>query len=164
MAASVLSAPALNISGSFVLTSNAAFPQPASTFKASPAINLTAGSSAGQVQYGYQALLAITSGSPLALSLDSITDALGLTATPTVLVAIIVENDSTTTGQDFTIGVGTNPVMGAVCAGIAQANGGVYAQVMPGSGFAIVSATSDILKITAAAGTAVPGKLTLLLR
>jgi len=76
-------------------------------------------------------------------------------------IRILVENDGTTAGQDMTIGGGTHPIS-ATDSGTAQANGGVHLTFNPNPGYSVVSGTSDTLTITVAAGTNVPGKITIL--
>jgi hypothetical protein len=77
------------------------------------------------------------------------------------VTGVLVENDSTTAGQDFTVGGGTNPVLGTN-QGTAQANGGVFCIVNPSPGYSVVGGTSDTLQISVAAGTNVAGKITIL--
>jgi len=75
--------------------------------------------------------------------------------------AILVENDSTTAGQDMTIGGGTHPVS-ATDSGTAQANGGVWLMWNPNPGYAVSAGSADTITVTVAAGTNVAGKITIL--
>lgn len=76
------------------------------------------------------------------------------------MTSVLVENDSTTAGQDFTVGGGTHPVLGTD-QGTAQANGGAFFVFNPNPGYSVVSGTSDTLQISVASGTSVPGKVTI---
>jgi hypothetical protein len=77
------------------------------------------------------------------------------------VAAILVENDSTVAGQDMTIGGGTHPIS-ATDSGFAQANGGVHLMWNPNPGYAVTGGTADTVTIAVAAGTNVPGKITIL--
>jgi hypothetical protein len=103
----------------------------------------------------------VTAGTPFTLNLATAQDPLSNPAGFLHLSAILVENDSTITGQDFTIGGGTHPALGTDQA-TAQANGGVVLITNPNPGYTITSGTSDTLQISVATGTSVPGKITLL--
>jgi hypothetical protein len=126
-----------------------------------PNFSLGAGNTAGNIDRCYSASFAITTGTPLTINVASALDPLGNALGIVHVSSVLVENDSTTAGQDFTIGSGTNPVLGSRV-GIAQANGGVDFSCNPSPGFLVTSGSADTLTITVAAGTAVPGKITIL--
>lgn len=119
----------------------------------------TVGSSAAQVQFIFTNTYAVTSGTPQVLDLTTLTDALGNSITFNAWTNIIVENLSTTTGQDFSIGAGTNPIFTAEGEPI-FANGGWFATGNPQG--QTVDSTHKTLQLTVAAGTSVQVKVTIM--
>ncbi|MGA3066086.1 MAG: hypothetical protein ABSF29_04480 [Tepidisphaeraceae bacterium] len=128
-----------------------------------PNVGLGAGNTTGSVDRCFSEPFNVTSGTPLTINLVTALDPLGTALGAVHVTSVLVENDSTTTGQNFTVGAGTNPVLGTD-QGTAQANGGVFFVINPNPGYSVVSGTSDTLQISVAAGTNVPGKVTILAR
>jgi hypothetical protein len=126
-----------------------------------PNIAIGSGNSAGNVDRCFCEPFTVTAGTPLTVNVSSATDPMGNALGMLHVTSVLVENDSTTGGQDFTVGAGTHPVLGTD-QGTAQANGGVFCVVNPNPGYAVVSGTSDTLQISVASGTNVPGKITIL--
>src|SRR5665213_1684044 len=108
-----------------------------------PAITLTAGTAAGQVNACISESFSITSGTPLTINVSSALDPLGNAAGMVHVTSVIVENDSVTSGHDMVIGAGTHPVFGTDQY-TAYAKGGVAAVVNP-VGFPVVGGTSDTI-------------------
>jgi hypothetical protein len=125
-----------------------------------PNISLGAGSTAGNVNACFSESFTVSNGSPLTINLASANDPLGNALSIVHVTSVLVENDSTTAGQDFTIGGGTHPVLGTD-QGTAQANGGAFFVFNPNPGYSVVGGTSDTLQISVAAGTNVAGKVTI---
>jgi hypothetical protein len=126
-----------------------------------PVITPGAGNTPGNIDRCISEPFTVTAGTPFTLNLSTALDPLSSAAGFVHLSAILIENDSTVAGQDFTLGGGAHPALGTDQA-TAQANGGVILLTNPAPGYPIVSASSDTLQITVAAGTNVPGKITLL--
>jgi hypothetical protein len=126
-----------------------------------PTVTLGPGNSPGNVDRCFSEPFTVTAGTPLTINLSTALDPIGNALAMLHVTSILVENDSTTAGQNFTVGGGTNPALGTD-QGTAQANGGVFCVVNPNPGYAVVSGASDTLQITVAAGTSVPGKITIL--
>jgi hypothetical protein len=126
-----------------------------------PAAALGAGNAAGSVDGCYCESFTVSAGTPLTVTLPSAADPLGNPLAMAHVTSVLVENGSTTAGQDFTVGGGTHPVLGSD-QGTAQANGGIFFVINPNPGYALVAGTSDTLQISVASGTNVPGKLTVL--
>jgi len=126
-----------------------------------PNSSLGAGSTGGNVSGCFSESFTVTAGTPLAIALGTVNDPLGNALGFVHVTSVLVENDSTTAGQDFTVGGGTHPVLGTD-QGTAQANGGAFFVLNPNPGYSVVSGTSDTLQITVAAGTSVAGKVTIL--
>jgi hypothetical protein len=123
--------------------------------------SLPVGSGSGSVNLEYHTPVTVTSGSPLVLDLTNLTDPLGNAIAFAVVTAILLTNDSTTTGNDLSLGGGTTPLV-ATCPLPAQAAGGAVAVLAPAAGLTVTSGSTNKLQIAAAAGSAVPGKLTIL--
>jgi hypothetical protein len=128
-----------------------------------PDVPLGAGNTPGNVDRCFSEPFTVTSGTPLTINLVTALDPLGSALGAVHVTSVLVENDSTTAGQDFTVGAGTHPVLGTD-QGTAQANGGVFFVINPNPGYSVVSGTSDTLQISVAAGTNVSGKVTILAR
>jgi hypothetical protein len=124
-----------------------------------PNTAIGAGNSAGSVDRCFCEAFAVTAGTPLTVNVSTATDPIGNPLGMLHVTSVLVENDSTTAGQDFTVGAGTHPVLGTD-QGTAQANGGVFSVLNPNPGYSVVSGTSDTLQISVASGTNVPGKIT----
>lgn len=120
---------------------------------------LTIGSTAGQINRKHSVDFAVTAGTPYTLDLTALTDLNGAAMSFSFWTHLLIENESTTTGQDMTVGGGTNGVFTADPVPI-QANGGGRMWLNPNPGVT-VDGTHKIIQITVAAGTAVAGKLTI---
>ncbi|MGD1275671.1 MAG: hypothetical protein ABR964_00435 [Tepidisphaeraceae bacterium] len=159
--ATVLSNPSMSLSLKAQLTAGAAPAVAASQVNHSPTFTVGAGNTAGNVDRCYSAPIQVSAGAPLTINvgtaLDPLQNALGMLH----VCAILVENDSTTAGQDMTIGGGTHPVS-ATDSGTAQANGGVWLMWNPNPGYAVSAGSADTITVTVAAGTNVAGKITIL--
>jgi hypothetical protein len=157
----VLSNPSMSLSLKTQLTSGASPAIVASQVNHSPIFSIGAGNTPGNADRCYAAPFTVSAGTPLtinlATALDPLLNAIGLVH----VSAILIENDSTTAGQDFTIGGGTHPIS-ATDSGTAQANGGVWMMWNPSPGYTVTSGSADTLTISVAAGTNVPGKITIL--
>jgi hypothetical protein len=125
-----------------------------------PNISIGTGNTAGNVDRCFCEPFTVTAGTPLTVNVSTATDPIGNALGIVHVTSVLVENDSTTAGQDFTIGGGTHPVLGTD-QGTAQANGGIFCVVNPNPGYAVVSGTSDTLQISVASGTNVAGKITI---
>lgn len=125
-----------------------------------PNVSLGAGNTGGNIDGCFSEPFTVSAGTPLTISLTAINDALGNAISFVHVTSVLVENDSTTAGQNFTVGGGTHPVLGTD-QGTAQANGGSFLVFNPNPGYSVVSGTSDTLQILVASGTNVPGKLTI---
>ena len=154
-----LSNPTISLAIKASLASGAAPAPIGSIVNHAPSVALGAGSTAGNVDRCYSTAIAVTTGTPLTLNLISALDPLGNALAMAHVTAVLLENSSNTAGQDFTIGGGTNPALGSF-AGIAQANGGACLVCNPSPGFAVASGSADTITIAVAAGTDVPGKIT----
>ena len=131
------------------------------TFNQNVSQALTVGNTAGQANKAYQAALTVSTGTPLSIDLASLTDVTGAAITLTHVTTIVITNNSTTTGQDLTIGGGSNPLSASV-AGVASANGGFMVNHNPAVGYVYNASTAHLIQITAAAGTNVPLTITIL--
>lgn len=153
--------PQVSLQISASLTGGAA-PATASSAVAHTIANaLTSGSGAGQVNKTYSSAFTVTSGSPLVLDLTTgLVDPLGNALVFSEVSAILISNDSTTAGQDFTIGGGTNPLF-ASAPNIVAANGGAWMILNPTAQITVDS-THKTVQISVAAGTSVPGKITVI--
>jgi hypothetical protein len=159
--ATLLSSPSVTSSVTANLTGGAA-PAPSQSpvnHTYAPAVPLAVGSGAGQANKCYSAAFSVTSGAPLLLDLTALTDPLGGALNFTNVSEILITNDSTTAGQDFTIGAGTNGLFTAA-PNVVRANGGQWhlTDVNPGI---TVDGTHKIFQIANASGTA-SGKITIL--
>lgn len=128
------------------------------------------GSGAGNASGFYSNTLTVTSGTPYTLDVTSgslFVDPLGNPITAGHVIGVKVANLSVTSGQDLTIGGGSNPVLGSVLgfaqAGDVSADPGFFMLYANNPGFA-VSGSAKILQVTAAAGTNVPFVLTMFTR
>jgi hypothetical protein len=156
-----LSNPSITLQIKATLTAGAVPAPIGSLVSHAPTFSLAAGNSAGNVDRCYSASFTITTGTPLTINVASAFDPLGSALGMIHVTSVLVENDSATAGQDMTIGGGANPVLGTYL-GIAQANGGVDFSCNPNPGFTVAGGSADTLTITVAAGTSVPGKITIL--
>lgn len=122
---------------------------------------LTIGSGAGQIQKIVTVDFTVSAGTPLDYDLTAIDDPGGSAISFSFLTHLMIENLSTTAGQDMSLGAGANPVYATADAGVIQANGGVSFKATPNPGVTI-DATHKTIRITVAAGTNVQGRLTLI--
>jgi hypothetical protein len=123
----------------------------------------TVGSATGNVNKVYSAPFTIAaSGTPTSIDLSAATDPLGNALNFGTIHAIIVENLSVTPGEDITIGAGTNGVVASVP--LIAYGGAVpgWLAYNAGSTGLTVDATHKIITLTAAAGTNVAGKITVI--
>lgn len=158
--ATTLSNPIVSVQLKCQLTAGAAPAVIASQVNHQPNVSIGPGNTAGNVDRCFCEPFTVTAGTPLTVNVASATDPMGNALGIVHVTSVLVENDSTTAGQDFTVGGGTHPVLGTD-QGTAQANGGVFCVVNPSPGYSVVSGTSDTLQISVAAGTNVPGKITI---
>jgi len=114
----------------------------------------TIGSAAGQQDLEHSKSYTVTSGTPLVLDVTSLADPQGNAQNFAHVTSLLISNDSTTAGQDLTVGGGSNPLI-ATWGQPVQANGGWYGFGAPNPGIA-VSGTVKTIQITVAAGTSVP--------
>jgi hypothetical protein len=156
-----LSNPVATVQLKCQLTAGAAPAIVTSQVNHQPNLPIGPGNTAGNVDRCFSESFTITAGTPLTINVATATDPLGNALGIVHVSSILVENDSTTAGQDFTVGGGTHPVLGTDQA-TAQANGGAVCIVNPNPGYAVVSGASDTLQISVAAGTSVTGKVTIL--
>jgi hypothetical protein len=156
----ILSNPLASLQLKCQLTAGAAPAVVTSQVNQQPNISVGAGNSAGNVDRCFCEPFTVTAGMPLTINVSSAADPIGNALGMVHVTSILVENDSTTAGQDFTVGGGTHPVLGTD-QGTAQANGGIFCVFNPNPGYSVVSGTSDTLQISVAAGTNVPGKITI---
>lgn len=112
------------------------------------------GTAAGNVNKLYVASLTVDTGTPVSLDLTALTDPLGGTINFAKVFSIMVENLSTTTGQDITIGGGANAVIAARADTPIGPNGCYDHIVRPNPGHT-VDATHKVLTVAVAAGTGV---------
>jgi len=159
--ATVLSNPIASVQLKCQITAGAAPAVVMSQVNHQPNFSLGAGNTAGNVDRCFCEAFTVTAGTPLTINVATATDPMGNALGMVHVTSVLVENDSTTAGQDFTVGGGTHPVLGTD-QGTAQANGGVVCIVNPNPGYAVVSGTSDTLQISVASGTNVAGKVTVL--
>jgi hypothetical protein len=117
------------------------------------------GTAVGQVNLCATVDFTVTSGTPYTLDLTALTDAGGSAITFGHLTHLQLENMSVTTGQDFTLGGGTNGVFTAA-PNVIAANGGLWFLANPSPGV-LVDSTHKIISISVAVGTGVSGRLTL---
>lgn len=122
--------------------------------------SIAVGTSAGAANFGTTINFNVTSGTPYTLDLTALTDTDGSSVTLASLSALKITNNSTTTGQDFTAGGGTNPIIASESTDPIQANGGFHNARYPAG--ITVDSTHKLLQITVAAGTSVSGTVTLL--
>ena len=156
-----LANPAISISAKATLTSGSPPAPVGASLNHVPNFSLAAGNSAGNVDRCYAATFAVTAGTPLTINLATALDPLGNPMGIVHVTAVLVENDSTTAGQDFTVGGGTHAVLGSDQF-TAQANGGAAMIANPNPGYAVTVGSADTLTVSVASGAAVPGKITVL--
>lgn len=159
--ATTLSNPSITINTRASLASGIAPAVLGCTVNQSPATSIGVGSTAGNVNVCFSEAFTVTSGTPITVNLLTGTDPFGTALGMVHVSHILVENASTTTGQDFTVGGGTHPVLGTDLY-LCQANGGVVCVVNPNPGYSVVTSSSDTLQISVAAGTSVAGRITVL--
>lgn len=165
--ATTLTGPSASVNIRATLTNSASAPQApvGSSLNHTPNINLVAGVAAGNVNCTISKAFTVTNGSPLVINVSSALDPIGNAAVMVHVIAVLVENDSVTTGQDFTVGGGTDPVMGTdqftvQSNSTGQGGAGFVCNTSPGYVYNVSTANS--VTITVAAGTAVPGRITIL--
>jgi hypothetical protein len=155
-----LSNPIASVQLKCLLTAGAAPAVVAAQVNHQPNVAIGAGNTAGNVDRCFCEPFTVTAGTPLTVNVASAVDPMGNALGIVHVTSVLVENDSATAGQDFTVGGGTHPVLGTD-QGTAQANGGVFCEVNPNPGYAVVTGTSDTLQVLVAAGTNVAGKITI---
>jgi len=155
-----LSNPSASVQLKCQLTAGASPAVVTSQVNHQPNIAIGTGNTAGNVDRCFSESFTVTAGTPLTINVSSATDPIGSALGMVHVTSVVVENDSTTAGQDFTVGAGTHPVLGTD-QGTAQANGGVFCVLNPNPGYSVVSGTSDTLQVSVASGTNVAGKITI---
>ncbi len=143
---------------------NPSFPSSGGSPVVQAALGLAYGTAAGQFDTVIAASFTVAnSGSPYTLNLNSGNkQADGLTAAAMArLLALIVINLSSVSGQTFSIGGGTHPVIAYAMALKANPNGtgSVFLFQQDDGGLAVAAGSTDTLTIATAAGTSVPGQL-----
>jgi hypothetical protein len=159
--ATTLTNPSASVQLKCQLTSGAIPAVVTSQVNHQPNLGLGAGSTAGNVDRCFSEPFSVSSGTPLTINVTTALDPLGTALGAMHVTAVLVENDSTTAGQIFTVGGGMHPVLGTD-QGTAQANGGDFLVVNPNPGYAATGGSADTLTIAVAAGTNVAGKVTIL--
>lgn len=159
--ATTLTNPSVSVTVKAQLSSGAAPALVAAQVNHSPNFGVGAGNTTGNVDRCYSTAFTVSAGTPLTINLTTALDPMQNAVGMLHVSGILVENDSTTSGQDMTIGGGTHPIS-ATDSGLAQANGGVHLMWNPSPGYAVTSGSADTVTITVAAGTNVPGKITIL--
>lgn len=126
------------------------------------------GTGNGNVDTVYSKRHSIVSGVPLDLDLrttSAIVSQLDGTALNfPLIVGILVVNNSTTTGQNLTLGQGSNPVttyLTGTTPGIIIGPGGCHFLCSPQDGYATTATTADVLRLAASTGTIVADVLIL---
>lgn len=112
------------------------------------------GTAANQVNRVYSADLTITT-SATDLDLDALTAMDGSTITFAEIVAVVVLNNSTTTGEDIVVGGDANavPIFSAANDSIKVEPSGLFAWLSPVDGATVTASTGDILQLVASSGS-----------
>lgn len=126
---------------------------------------IAVGSGAGSADKEYSAAFVVTTGSPLVLDVTNLLDLLGGTINMLHVLAVKITNSSKTPGQDMTVGGGSNPLFAAFPITL-KANAGAsdvdfLGFHSPNPGIATSGSIKNI-QISVAAGTSVPGNITIL--
>nr|WP_294515918.1 hypothetical protein [uncultured Rhodopila sp.] len=145
-----LTSPSASFGMRFNLQSGTAPAISGATISQSITPTLAAGSSSGQVQLGTIINISVVNGTPYTLNLISGTDVLGNALGLATFVGFQLTITSSGGGV-LVVGGGTHPVMGTDQ--ITTQTGGTIQTVQPGTGWAVVSSTSDTLQITSSSGT-----------
>lgn len=124
-----------------------------------PATAYQVGATAGKVQYAYSSTLSVTAASDQTIDLTALTDPQGNSITIAAWTDILIENLSTTTGEDFTVGGGTTPIFATEGEPIRAMGGHLKVSNPQGE---TVDSTHKLLKFSVAAGTDVQVKVTIL--
>lgn len=118
---------------------------------------LTDGTGDNQIQHIWSDTRSVTSGVPDTIDIrGGITNAFGVSLNIVNVVGFAVRNRSTTTGQNFTVGGGSNPFITWLIAtgdGVRVGPGGVFIVHSPIDPYGTTAGTADIVTITAASGT-----------
>lgn len=121
---------------------------------------LTNGVGALQAQWIAANTIAVPNGSPVTLNLNTLTQPDGSTFTPLDILFIGFINTSVTTGQDVTIGGGSNPIVSAFSGNIVLPAGSADNPGTPvcignsnATGYAINLSTACNFRLSSAAGT-----------
>lgn len=118
------------------------------------------GTVTNQVNLVFQNDFTVATGTPITFDLTSLTDPAGAAINFGHVTHFHVENFSTITGEDLTIGGGTNGLFAADPKPV-RANGGNVQHADPNPGI-LVDGTHKIIQLAAAAGTAVLGRITII--
>jgi hypothetical protein len=160
--ASTVASPQITAAITATLTGGAAPATVSGNVNHTPSETPTVGSSSGNVNKAYSVAGTVTSGSPVDIDLTAVTDPLGASLNFSQVHAILLENLSTTAGQDLTLGAGTNPLLAAstqlAYAGTAP---GFVLQNCGTTGITVDS-THKTVRVAVAAGTGVGYKLTII--
>lgn len=160
--ASTLTSPQISATIKGSLAGGAAPATATSNPNHSPVEAPVVGSTSGQCNLIYSAPFAVSNGSPLALDLTSLQDPLGAALNFSQAHAILIENDSTTAGQDMTIFGGSNGLLAASTAILYAGTAPGFQLLNFGTTGVTVDSTHKIIQIAVAAGTNVAGKITVL--
>ena len=159
--AQTISSPKVSLQMTAGVTDSLAYPLATYQVNFQPAFNVSFGTGAGQANLAYTAAFTVTNGTPLVLDINALVDAVFQTSQSFFrMLGYGVENDSLTAGQDFTVGGGSNPIS-PTDVNLCKANGGAILVWNPNPGYVMNSSTAHLLQITVAAGTTVPGKITI---
>lgn len=142
------------------LTSSTATATNVATINDATSAAPSVGTSAGSFNLAYTASGTVATGTPVVLDTTALTDPLGASINFGHVNIIKLTNNSTTTGQDLTMGGGSNPLFGSISP-VARANGGFLEIADPNPGIATSGSVKNI-QISAAAGTNVAFALTIL--
>lgn len=155
MSAAVVSASNVSVK----LTADVAADQLAGTARHEITTSPAPGTNSGQINVAITRTLSVSSGAPQTIDLTAIPDMGGFVTNMTFLTHWLFENKSLVVGQDFTIGGGSNAIIGAQPDPV-KPIGGWVGGARPDAGWTVDGTHKNIL-VSVAAGSNVPGKLTI---
>lgn len=119
------------------------------------------GSSAGEVNKAYSVDVNVNTSGATSIDLTTLTDAIGTSTAFGTVSAILITNKSTVNGQNITVGGGTNGLFAAWPVTLDATDGLETLLIRKKLGIT-VDGTHKILTLAAAAGAAVPVRVTIL--
>lgn len=145
----------VTVQTNFQYSSSVGLQSASAPFTGSAVVSLTSGTGSGQANAFFTKAGSLSSSGSDSLDLaGGIVDAFGATLTCLTVKAIVIESAAANT-VDLTVGnAATNPFVGPFGAGaqtIAVRPGGIAVLVAPQTGWTVVAATGDLLKIAAGA-------------